>query len=144
MDVFVPTVTPTIVLHFKARYSDKDLVVIAEEIIKLGTHPLRYRQACKPSHYNYLMVQHEWVWLGRGHSVYWRLQRLVAKVKKQKELKVLSHSLQRAKCRDVENAKTIAAQRALLGELRPLGKSFREAQMNYSKVTKARDLLATR
>ena len=135
-----PTVTDKMNLDFKTRFSDEDLRPIAEEIIRLGKSSLTYRRACKSSHYNYVMVKNKWVWLGRDQRIYWRLQRLVKKLREKIKLKNVSHSLQQT----ASLHQTIAKQRAVLSELQPLRKTFQEAQTNYGKVMKERERLSAR
>ena len=135
-------VTDDLVMFFQHKFPEASLVPISEEIIRLGNHPLRYKIACRPTLYNYFGG-----WLGQGQRIYWRLQRLVNKLRKEKEkqrIKKLSHDLKQAKRDDVENKKKIAAVRTVLGELKPLKNGYVEAQNNFAKVKKERDRLAER
>ena len=71
-------VTDDLVMFFQHKFPEASLVPISEEIIRLGNHPLRYKIACRPTLYNYFGG-----WLGQGQRIYWRLQRLVNKLRKE-------------------------------------------------------------
>ena len=130
----LPVMTEYWMHYFKKNFDADRMRLIAKQANSLGDHIDRFELACKESGYNYINGR----WMGTsGKRVYKRLIGYCTRIKKNQDMKALRKQQQ-------EDGKTIANQRAVLSELRPLRNTFQDAQTNYKKVQQQRDRVTKR